>query len=583
VRNDPARPGRVLIVVTALSLSFACTTTNVDEGSPPGARITPPGADSGTSFEPAPLEIVSKPQYKNWFDAACALPPSQLRRIRRGYYPGRSPDIIVVPREPNFFGGFLSTSHSGPWDYVQRVPLVFYGPGYVRSRGSVVVNREVTLADVAPTVAELLHTAPPLSSAGRPLDQVLVPRSRRPQPPKLIFTVVWDGGGWNVLDAWPDAWPVLARMIEKGSSVANASVGSSPSVTPAVHTTLGTGVFPKDHGIIGIEMRVDDDRVEAGAYAGKSAGFLETPTLADVYDIATGNIAKVGVLAYKSWHFGMIGHGAMFPGGDRDLAIVLNRSEDPVTNSLYYYSPPYVSRIRGLEWALSKVDTDDGRRDGAWMGHDVLDDPAARRDTPAWVLYQTKILRTLVEREDFGVDDVTDLFYTNFKQIDEVGHNWNMVNPEMRSVLRYTDRALGRLIDFLNSHVGRREWVMVMTADHGQGPDPKAGGAWPIHMTELVLDIDRRFGTRAESLITNTSPVGFWIDRARMNEHRVSAADVANFLLDYRLEQNTQRALPEAYEPRRREPIFAAAFPSTAMGRIWACARRQEGGAGGTQ
>ena len=55
---------------------------------------------------------------------ACSLPHDELVRIWRGTYPGRSGDIIVVPDEPNFLGA--SFPHSGPWDYLQEVPLLFY-------------------------------------------------------------------------------------------------------------------------------------------------------------------------------------------------------------------------------------------------------------------------------------------------------------------------------------------------------------------------------------------------------------------------------------------------------------------------
>ncbi|MDQ4064913.1 MAG: hypothetical protein M3161_02585, partial [Actinomycetota bacterium] len=72
---------------------------------------------------------------QRWVRAACDLPPKILERIARGLVTGRSADVHMVPRYPNFFGSFRVTTHSGPWDYLQRVPLVFYGPGYVAETG----------------------------------------------------------------------------------------------------------------------------------------------------------------------------------------------------------------------------------------------------------------------------------------------------------------------------------------------------------------------------------------------------------------------------------------------------------------
>jgi hypothetical protein len=569
---DRSRLASSIAVAMAL-IAAACTASNGDAGGESPTLVTPPGARTGASFTPTPIDVVDAPESTRPLESACALPLDYLRRIRRGYHPGRSPDLIVVPREPNFFGGFVSTSHSGPWDYLQRVPLVFYGPGYIRRTGTVSLRREVTVADVAPTLAELLGTAPPDGTTGQPLREILVPASERPLPPRLIVTVVWDGGGWNVLDAWPEAWPALARLIERGANISGATVGSSPSVTPAVHTTIGTGVYPKEHGITGIEMRVDDLGVGIGAFRRRSPEFLLAPTLADVYDPRTGNAAQVGMFAYKSWHLGMIGHGASWPGGDEDVAVILTQSEKPVTNPSYYTMPEGIASVPGLHRSIRTVDRDDGTLDATWMGHEILDDPTARRDTPAWVLYQTRIIKSLLTEEGFGADAIPDLFYTNYKQIDEVGHNWNLINPEMEQIIRYSDAALDDVVAYLNRNVGERRWVLVVTADHGQGPDPRASGAWPIAMGEVQKDVERHFRAPAGTLLAATSPVGFWLDRRGLEDAGVSAGEVASYLLRYRLGDNVTGDPPPGYAARVREPLFSAAWPSALTRRAWACAR----------
>jgi hypothetical protein len=535
--------------------------------------VSPQPPDTGVHFEAPPVEIVTRPS-GSWFESACDLPVSYLRRIRRGYSPRRSPDVMVVPREPNFFGGFVATSHSGPWAYLQQVPLVFYGPGFIRPLGEFTPRREVTLADLAPTLARLLGVPWPRGRPGRALGGVLVPQQLRPGPPRVIVTIVWDGGGYNVLNAWPEAWPRLSALMKEGASVV-ATVGSSPSVTPAVHSTIGTGAWPHQHGIVGIPLRAGG-RIH-GAFPKKSPKFLRLETLADIYDPTTANAANVGFIAYKAWHLGMLGHGASLPGGDRDIAVIIDQQENFVTGEDYHEVPPYFADVPGLDAAVRTVDLEDGKLDNAWMGHEILDDPRARRDTPVWILHQTQLIKALLGRESFGSDEITDLFFTNYKQIDEAGHNWNLINPEMRESLRYSDRALDDLVEWLDSHVGRRRWVMVVTADHGQGPDAQASGAWPIAMGELTSDLGRRFDVDEGDLIQQTSPVGFWLERSALREARIAVADIAEFLLDYRLEDNVSGDgdVPSQYEPRLREPIFSAAFPSRGLGRIWACGRRQ--------
>jgi Type I phosphodiesterase / nucleotide pyrophosphatase len=505
-------------------------------------------------------------------ESACNLPRRYVQLIHRGYYPVRSADVTVVPREPNWFGGFTSMSHSGPWAYLQRVPLVFYGPGFIRHAGKVTVDREVTLADVAPTIAELIGTDPPPGIPGRPLDEVLLPEAERAGRPALIVTIAWDGGGWNVLDAWPDAWPRLRRMAREGASVQDVDVGSSPSVTPSVHTNIGTGTFPREHGIIGIEQRIGDNP-QTGAFANRTPSNLLVPTLADTYDQATGNEALIGMFAYKSWHLGMIGHGAYLEGGDRDIGVILNQTESFIGNPRYYEVPDYLASVPGLPSAIRKVDLDDGELDTAWMGHEILADPTERRDTPAWVLYQTDIIKALLEREGFGVDDVPDLFYTNYKQIDEVGHNWNMVNEEMREVVRYTDGQLGVLERFLDDLLGKKRWVIIVTADHGQGPLPEASGAWPINMGETTKDIAAHLDVSIDHLFDNTGPVGFWLNQQTLEENDITTGDVADFLIEYRLGDNVPdgETVPEQWRGREDELIIEAAFPSDEIGRVWRC------------
>src|SRR5205085_737232 len=61
--------------------------------------------------------------------AACSLTNQELIRIKRGVMPGRSGQILIVAREPHFVGA--SYPHSGPWDYLQRIPMLWYGPGYI--------------------------------------------------------------------------------------------------------------------------------------------------------------------------------------------------------------------------------------------------------------------------------------------------------------------------------------------------------------------------------------------------------------------------------------------------------------------
>ena len=554
------------IAVLGLLTLSACTSDEPDQ---------PPGASSDSSGERVPsVERVTEPE-GDWFESSCALDENLLRRVRAGINPDRSPDITAVPREPNYFGGFSVFTHSGPWDYVQRVPLAFYGPGFIKSRGLLKLDRLVTLADIAPTLAELVGTELPGTRPGRPIAEALVDDSRRGQP-KVIVQIVWDGGGTNVLEQWPKAWPNLERIMAEGTSIQDVEVGSSPSVTPAVHATIGTGSFPKQHEIVDIPVRDGDEVV--GSYANRSPSILAQTTVADVYDQQVGNMAHIGLFSYRPWHWGLAGHGAQIEGGDKDIVFVNNPNGEYQTNPEYYAMPDYATSVPGLEDYTEQVDREDGKADGLWMGNDILETtPADLRDSPAWALYQTDIATTIMEREGFGDDDITDLFFMNYKQIDEVGHRFNMLEPEVREIVRYSDSELERLMSWLDLNVGKREWVIMVTADHGQGPDPLRSGAWPIAKDPLLSDLGRALDVDPNRLIQGQRPGAYWVDENVLREEGVTLENIAAFMNDYRLEDNVLEGedVPELYRHRLREPLFSAAFPTSAMGRIWSCAKRR--------
>lgn len=497
----------------------------------------------------------------DWMERACALPEDQLMRIRRGHHPVHSEDVTIVPLPPNYSGSFRVTSHSGPWDYLQQVPLVLYGPPHIQARG--VIEEEVTIADVYPTVGHLTGVDLP-ARTGKLLRDAVGPKGTSP---KLIVTIVWDGVGRNVLERWQGRWPTLDRLEREGISYLNATVGSSPSITPATHATLGTGAFPNEHGVTAIEYRADDGSVR-GVLPGKDPSDLQLSTFADEIDVGLGNEPKVGMLAWKNWQMGMMGHGAAHEGGDADQ-LALNSGHRFAGNDDFYTTPDYLKKIEGPERRAEELDLEDGEADGKWRGHDVLE----QHDNPAWVSWQTDAIVRMLEREGYGADDVTDLFFINYKPTDIVGHQHNMDSEEMGDTLEAQDAALGRLLDHLDQKV--RDYVVILTSDHGNTPPPTRSGAWPVLQGQLQASVDEHFEVpEGKSVIRSTSAVGPFLNRQVAKELGVTAADVAEFLNGYTLRDNyKEERLPEGYENRGGENILAAAFPSDRINAILRCSR----------
>jgi hypothetical protein len=501
-------------------------------------------------------------------DQACSLPGQWLELTRRGYFAPRSGQISLLPRYPAYFAqSGTGWTHSGPWPHLQKVPIVFYGPGVIPKVGE--VARRATVADIAPTIMTLLRGSF-RTADGHRLREVANGNAKllESRPPKLILTVVWDGGGWNALRQWPDDWPNLARIMSEGATYANAIVGSSPSVTPSVHTTLGTGVFPATHGITGIPVRYEDGSVGDVFLRGESSRFLRVPAMAELWDERNRNRALIGMVGYEPWHLGMIGQGAERPGGDKDDAVWLDvETNEWITNEKHYELPSAFEDTEGRAESLEASDAQDGEIDNTWRGHEIIDDLDRIEEVPGFITYHVREMMQMIRDEGYGDDAITDLLFTNFKQIDRLGHYFNMASEEVHDAVIESDKQLGVLTDFLDRQVGRGRWALVVTADHGQQPDAGAVDGFGIDPRELEADVDAEFGPITEA----AWPTEVFLKEEEMAERDVSVEEVASFLGDYRLADNTQRPdylVGGAGRFDASDRIFAMAIPSRLLGTL---------------
>jgi hypothetical protein len=188
-------------------------------------------------------------------------------------------------------------------------------------------------------------------------------------------------------------------------------------------------------------------------------------------------------------------------------------------------------------------------------------------------LHQTKISKVLLANEGFGEDRVTDMFFTNYKDIDYMGHAYNFFQPEVRETIEYADAELRELVGFVNAKVGENRWVLVLTADHGQAPLPQAVGDWPIDVQELTNDLGRFADRPAVQLVEHIKQTGVWLDRSLLGSPGVGLRDVANFLVGYTIKDNAgESPVPKAYRDRLGERIFDAVMPSSELRRALDCA-----------
>lgn len=500
---------------------------------------------------------------------ACGMPHEQLLRTWRGWRLDRGAQLSFIPEQPNFVGSGLP--HVGPWDYIQTVPMLWYGPGIIKAQGE--VDRPVTVADIAPTEAEILKFDGFVAPEGTSMTEALLPAEERPIP-KLLVTMVWDAGGTNVLEAHPDSWPYLKSLIPKGTYFSDATVGSSPTSTAQIHASIGTGYFPMDHGIVGHTMNV------AGKLTppwNKGPAFFVEPTLADIYDRAMDNEPVVGLVGTVDIHFGMLGHGSFFGGGDRDIA--LTRSviggetltdegfewNLPEHDAAYYRLPAYANDVKGFEADVKATDQADGKLDGKWRDNDI-DELLQGFDTPARTPYQQRVVEEVVKREDFGTDDVADLLFLNFKEIDFVSHVWSMNSPEMQDAVVAQDAALKQLVRFLNEQVGKGNWAMALTADHASMPDPAVSGGFQISTGPMQEMINTTFDDDGDDtvIVDLMQPTQAFLNVAELKQNGYTIDDVARAMMTYTQAQTSGGGVVPN-PGQENDPVMAAAFPSAIM------------------
>src|SRR3954470_3166305 len=500
---------------------------------------------------------------------ACGLPHRYLVRTWNGFSPDRGPELTAIPAEPNFMGAGLP--HVGPWDYIQHVPMFWYGPGHIKAQGEVGGN--VTLADVAPTQSKLLNFDGFTAPDGTALSSAIQPGQK---PPKLVIVLVWDSAGINVLQQHAAQWPYLRSLIPKGTWYKDAYVGSSPTSTAQDHATIGTGSFPIHHGIVAHHFQLGDQDTTPWQIG---PNFFVDPTFADIYDQAEANRPIVGMVATADIHLGMIGHGSFWNGGDRDIAMTRSPAQTggtstaegdvwnlPKVDAPYYALPSFLENEEEIpQNVYDSVDRADGRKDGLWRTNDMKQLQQGF-DTPARTVFEENIVEDTIKNEHFGADETPDLLYLNFKEIDYVGHVWSMDSPEMTDAVKYQDEALKRFIPSLNRQVGKDNWAMVITADHAAMPNPIDSGGFEISTGAVSQAIETKFDTNGDStpIVDNVQPGSIFLDEDEVAANNTTIADIARFTQTL-TQAETSGGGVTPNPGQENDPVFQAVLPSSIL------------------
>jgi Type I phosphodiesterase / nucleotide pyrophosphatase len=487
------------------------------------------------------LRRLTRPDPKPVLDAmAKDIGADALELVRRTYHPGRSGDlqlilapwsssnyaqesVALMPHDPR-------SSHALPWMYLERVPIAVHAPGIVEPSDG---EERVTLADLAPTTSRLMRFDGFEAPDGAPL-----PRVDRPSvPPKVIVTFVIDGGGWYVLTRWKDAWPNLRRLLGKSAVYRNAITGSFPAVTACAHATIGTGAFPRTHGITGHNLRDGGSVRRAYGEPGRAQpSDILVPTLADTWMETSGSESWAGEIGYQIWHLGMLGRGGM-PLGRNPVAVYWDEARtgswQPQNPDLYRL-PIDVPPLGILQEHQARYQD---------PGIDSQFDrfaPGLRAVccSPPIIRYQGDLIEAAFDSEEIGRHDGTDLLYVNYKSPDYTGHVYNMLSLRTKFALAAVDEQLGRLSRMLASRFAPGEYALIVTADHGQCPTVDLAGGVRVDPIQLQDDLNREFGGPILDVVTSVVPSEVYLDDRALWDAGASRDDVAAFLRDYRYRDN---------------------------------------------
>jgi hypothetical protein len=440
-----------------------------------------------------------------------------LERFARSYFPGRSGQIMVVPREGHIItveGPDLSYMHGSPWPYDSAIPMLFVGKN-VRPG---IYSTPAVQQDVAVTVAAALKAVMPPTASGRVLPILRAGAA----PPRAAVIIVLDGMRPDYFTRYAAQMPWLTALRKRSAWFTAASVNTMPTNTAVGHATIATGAAPGAHGITGNNMYESARKARHDMFAAWHPGDLAAQSLTDVWQLQTGGRAIViaqGTSMPAS--VALAGHGGCQLNGTKVAhAGYDDRSGKWRTNTDCFVQPESLAQLDARTlWPA----------DGLWMGQKV-DTPSAIRRSALFPPFEATAFQQMLESLPVGQDSTTDLLLLNFKGADYAGHRYGPHSPQIAATLAEMDRQLARILETVEKQTGG-DYLLAMTADHGMPGEPASPGG--RHFAPHIVDtLHKQFDPEARTLITYYEPENaqIFVDRDRLAALKLTLADIARFV-----------------------------------------------------
>ena len=440
-----------------------------------------------------------------------------LEMFARSYFPGRTGQIMLVPREGEILTRAdpdVAFMHGSPWPYDSAIPLFFVGSQIVPGIRATAASQQ----DVAVTLATALGVSMPITATGRVLP-VLRPNATKP---RAVFVIVLDGMRIDYFDKHAAAMPTLSALRKRSAWFSHARINYLPTNTAAGHSTIATGTDPRIHGITGNNLfdRVQQKRHDM--YEGWNPRDLTALTLTDVWQLETGGKAVViaqGSSVPSATALG--GHGACQVGGSRTIhAGYDERTGTWKSNAECFTLLPELAALTAQTvWPA----------DGLWMGHKV-DTPSSVRRSGLFPRFEADAFIRMIETQPVGQDEVADLLLLNFKGADYVGHKHGPDSAELAATLQEIDRQLARILAAVEAKVGP-DFLLAVTADHGMPSEP-TGDRRRHFATDIANMLNVRFDPEKKALVPYYEPENsqIFVDLERLSALTLTLNDLAGFL-----------------------------------------------------
>ena len=361
---------------------------------------------------------------------------------------------------------------------------------------------------------------PPLRSrAGAALAAAVVavlvvswPTAAAQNPPRLLVMLVIDQFRSDYLTTFAHRWHGgFRRLLDEGAFFPNAAYPYINTVTCAGHSTIGTGAFPRTHGMVLNEWWHRDERrsracmsddaspvISYGrpAKGGEGPKRLLVNTLGDELRAANRDARVVSLSLKARSAIGLAGHGGTAVTWFDDTAgtFVTSRAfaESPVPAVQTFIARDPFEADLGRTWTLQGPENtyrfaDDvaaERPPKGWsrtFPHEVAGQSAADpkfialwRQSPFSDAYLARMAMALSDNFELGRREVTDLLAVGFSALDNVGHAFGPESREVEDLLARLDGRIGELLQHLDERVGRNRYVVAVSSDHGVATIPEA-------------------------------------------------------------------------------------------------------------